>query len=173
MKKLFAIFALFTLALVFGCKKDTNEITEHDNWFKVGNKYACPLKLLTESLFDDEIYVYLDGGISNPDFETGKWTGNGPRMMFVFDRTDKSSTNIPIGTLTLGNGIRQIQYCENFNNEGEPYTPVFDFKDGILKSTKAGQNYIFDFTGVDTQDSVVRMNFTGVVSYIFDWANEY
>jgi len=175
MKKIFAIVAFVSLALVFSCSGSSSSSTykELNNEFRVGINYPCPINLLTESLFEDEIYVYLDGGNSSPDFETGKWSGNGPRMMFVFERTDISSTNIPIGTLTLGVGIKEIQYCENYNNDGEVYTPIYNIKDGILKSTKSGQNYIFNFTGVDQNDSVVMMNFTNPVSYIFDWANEH
>lgn len=173
MKKVFAIVALVSLALVFGCSDSSSNSDEVKNAFKVGNKFSCPLKLLTESLFDDEIYVYLDGGNSSPDFETGKWSGNGPRMMFVFKRLTKANTDIPTGTLTLGENISEIKYCENYNNDGEVYTPVYDFKDGILKSTKSGTNYIFNFTGVDQNDSIVIMNFTNPVSYVFDWANEH
>lgn len=168
MKKLVILIVLSSLVLVFGCKSNNND--KMTNAFRVGVKYACPLKLLTENIYKDNIHIYLDGGSSYVDELTGKWQGHGAHFMFIMPKT--TGSGLPTGTFSIGDEISEASYCEDFNNVGPNYNPVYQLKEGILTTSYANGKYTLDFCGFDTQDSVVLLNFSDGLSFVFDYSDE-
>ncbi len=171
MKRFIVIAILVSISLMFGCKgSKSSDDEEMTNALRVGVKYACPIKILTENIYSDKIIINFDGGNSTVDANTGKWTGNGVHVEFTMNKA--TGDKLPTGTFTIGEDIIEAKYSEDFNNDGPNYMPLLQLEEGILTSSYNAGIYTFDFTGVDQNDSTIVMNYSDGLSYTFDYSDK-